>query len=204
MNAYPATSDFTAQEQTNEFIYSLSNNSLCGLEQIEKTDLHCHSGRSGSLHYLLKDKKITHILQPHRFESLNHMQQFYYDNVKKYFRCKKDGLQKRWEASLARTKDDNIKILVLSFTSSKIKFVGGIQPFIKIIDQLHAKYAHNTIFLPELSFERTCNIDLEFEFLDEILEQNWFKSIDICNDEFAQPIERFKKIFTKAKEYSLR
>lgn len=32
----------------------------------------------------------------------------------------------------------------------------------------------------------------------------WFKSIDICTDEFVQPIKNFKKIYRRAKDSGLR
>jgi len=185
------------------FIYSLQNRLLELLKKVGKSDLHCHSGRGGNINYLLTGKNNRKDFPLGYFSSLEHMQIFYHTNIKKYFSCK-EGLCKRWEASFVRAKEENVKVLVLSFTPSKIFFLGGMQSFMKTVNRLHATYAPNIIFFPELTFERTCDVNLEFERLDEILEPNWFKSIDICSNESAKPIKAFKKIFRKAKENTLR
>ena len=188
---------------SDEFITALNSFSIEGLRAIEKSDLHCHSGRSGDLKYLFKDSKFNMPKHPpQRFVSLGDMQEFYSSNIKKYFNCK-IGIQKRWEASFVRAKEENIKVLALSFTSEKINFVGGMEAFVKIVDGLHRQFAHDVLFLPELTFERTCDVSLELTRLDEILEANWFRSIDICNDEQANSVDYFVPIYRKAKKASL-
>jgi adenosine deaminase len=74
----------------------------------------------------------------------------------------------------------------------------------KIIQKLHKKFAPETLLLPELTFARNdCDVNNEYFSLDEIFSHNFFKSVDICGDEFAQPIKKFKKIFNLAKSYGL-
>jgi adenosine deaminase len=57
--------------------------------------------------------------------------------------------------------------------------------------------------LPELTFDRACDTEYEYSLLDEIFSHGFFKSVDICGDELAQPIRRFQKIFRLAKSYGL-
>lgn len=187
----------------NKFEIYLQESSLGGLSSILKSDIHSHASRGGKLDYIASWAKVAISLPPNKFDSLAHMQRWYSDNVKIY--C--PGLQghlKRWEAAFAQASNDNITVLALSFTISDIDFVGGIESFIKILKGYNQQFAPNTKFLPELTFDRACDIEAEFSRLDEILSYVFFKSVDICCDEFAQPIRNFKKIFRKAKEYYLR
>jgi adenosine deaminase len=181
----------------------LQENNLEGLSSIPKSDIHSHAGRGGKVDYISSWAKVSIAEPPNKFESLTHMQQWYNENVKPH--C--PGLQghlKRWEAAFAQAFKDNIRVLALSFSTSEINFVGGIESFIKIINEYNQQFAPNTRFLPELTFDRGCNIDQEFSTLDEILSYDFFKSVDICCNEFAQPIKNFSKIYRKAKEHSLR
>jgi adenosine deaminase len=187
----------------NKFEIYLQENSLKGLSSIPKSDIHSHAGRGGKIDYISSWAKAEIPLPPNKFDSLSHMQRWFCDNIKTH--C--PGLQgflKRWEAAFAQASYDKITVLALSFTTSDIDFVGGIEPFIKILKEYNQQFAPNTTFLPELTFDRACDIEEEFSRLDEILSYGFFKSVDICCDEFAQPIRNFKRIFRKAKEYSLR
>lgn len=185
------------------FEIHLKERSLERLSSISKSDIHSHAGRGGKVDYISSWAKAEITQPPRKFESLNHMQSWYSDNIKIY--C--PGLQghlKRWEAAFAQASKDNITVLALSFAASEIDFVGGMESFIKILKEYNQQFAPNTTFLPELTFDRACDTEDEFSRLDEILSYDFFKSVDICCDEFAQPIRNFKKIFRKAKEYSLR
>lgn len=187
----------------NKFEFYLQEGSLEGLSTIPKSDIHSHAGRGGKIDYVSSWAKAVISLPPNKFDSLEHMARWYSDNVKTH--CPGlEGHLKRWEAAFAQAFYDNITVLALSFTISDIDFVGGIEPFIKILKEYNQHFAPNTKFLPELTFDRACNTEEEFSRLDEILSYDFFKSVDICCNEFAQPIRNFKKIFRKAKEYSLR
>lgn len=187
----------------NKFEIYLKESSLEGLSSIPKSDIHSHAGRGGKADYISSWAKAAIPLPPNRFESLAHMQSWYSHNIKTHCPGLKGHL-KRWEAAFAQASNDNIDVLALSFSASEIDFVGGMESFIKILKEYNQQFAPNTSFLPELTFDRACNVEEEFSRLDEILSYGFFKSVDICCDEFAQPIRNFKKIFRRAKEYSLR
>ena len=84
-----------------------------------------------------------------------------------------------------------------------VEFVGGMKNFIEILEKFHQKYCPDTRFEPELTYGRNCNIDLEVEYIDELLASNYFHSIDICNGEFQQPISKFVPLYRKAEKYNL-
>ncbi len=187
----------------NKFEVYLEEGSLGGLGSIAKSDIHSHAGRGGKADYISSWAKKKISLPPSKFDSLAHMERWFSDNIKVL--CPGlEGHLKRWEAAFAQASTDNITVLALSFTISEIDFVGGIEAFIGILNEYNGQFAPNTVFLPELTFDRACNTEEEFSRLDEILNYGFFKSVDICCNEFAQPIRNFKKIFRKAKEYSVR
>lgn len=185
------------------FCEALENNSLKDLAKFPKSDLHNHAGRGGNVKYISEWAGKSIAQPPRKFESIDHMQQWYCENI----RCIVSGIEgqmKRWEAAFRQAFDDNISVLVLSFGASEFEFVGGMEPFMKILGTYNKEIAPNTVFLPELTYDRACDVNKEVSELDAILDYGFFKSIDICCNEFAQPIKNFKPLYRKAKEYGLR
>lgn len=186
-----------------QFMEALHKNSVLDLQKIAKSDLHSHAGRGGNIRYIeaWANVKIERRIKP--FDSLSKMQEWFVSNVK----CHCVGIQgylKRIEASFVQANKDNIKVLAMSFGIGEIDSLGDMESFTKTINQLHKKYAPNTDFFPELALGRESDIDTVIYRLEEILSYDWFKSVDICNNEFAQPIRNFKPIYKRAKSYGLR
>lgn len=128
---------------------------------------------------------------------MNDMQQWFVESVKRH--CPGiQGYLKRIEASFAQAADDHIERLALSFGVDEVDTLGGMEPFMRIMNEYHRRFAPATQFLPELALDRACNVDEVYNRLDEILAYRWFRSIDICCDEFAQPITSFKSIYQAA------
>lgn len=185
-----------------DFIDSLVNGSLKGLQAITKSDLHNHAGRGGNIKYISEWAHVS--IQPPTdpFQSLQDMQSWFDEHVK--IHC--SGLQgylKRIEAAFVQAEEDHIKILALSFGLDEIDNLGGMDSFSRIMDDFHRRYAPRTRFLPELALDRACHVEAVLGRLDAVLACQWFRSIDICGDEFAQPIARFKSIYRAAKAAGL-
>lgn len=185
------------------FMEALYKNSITELYKIPKSDLHNHAGRGGNLEYIeaWANVKIEPPTKP--FETLYKMQQWFENNVK----CHCAGIQgylKRIEASFAQARKDNIKVLSLSFGIGEIDSLGNMESFSNTVNELHQHYAPDSEFFPELALGRECDIGYALNRIDEILSYGWFKSIDICNNEFAQSIKNFKPIYKRAKASGLR
>jgi len=186
-----------------QFMEYLRNGSLDGLQIIPKSDLHNHAGRGGSLCYISAWANVYINPPQHPFASLADMQAWFVQNVK--IHCPGTaGYLKRIEASFAQAEMDHIRLLTLSFGPDEVVSLGGIEPFIKTMDILHATYAPNTTFLPELALDRACDVEQTFGLVEDILSYKWFASIDICCNELAQPIRHFQKIYWLAKNNGLR
>lgn len=178
----------------NKFASFLQNNCLQDLSSISKSDLHNHFGKGGNIEYLSSKFNIEINSPPSIFKSLSHMDEWFKDNIK--YKC---PYLDRLEAAFIQAEADNISVLAASFG-----FDEDMESFIHTMKNFNQQLAPNTILLPELAFDRGCDVDKEFSRLDEILSYNWFKSVDIIGGEFDQPIRNFKKIYRKAKEYGLR
>nr|WP_167521172.1 adenosine deaminase [Paenibacillus timonensis] len=185
------------------FTEALHLNALDELKRIPKSDLHSHAGRGGNISYIetWSGAKIEPPGRP--FDSLLDMQAWFESNIKIHCR----GLQgylKRIEASFAQAQADRIEVLALSFGLDEISTLGGMKTFMGIIEELHRCLAPGTSFFPELSLGRESRIEDILKEIDEVLAYRWFASIDICNDEFAQPIRHFKPVYRIAKVAGLK
>lgn len=184
------------------FIEALQQQSLPYLQQLAKSDLHNHAGRGGNLQYIGAWANVTIMPPAQPFDSLSHMQQWFTTNVKSH--CPGiEGYLKRIEASFAQAQLDHIAVLAMSFGLDEADSLGGMEPFMETIGGMHRRFAPDTAFYPELALGRESKIEAVLERLDEVLSYKWFKSIDICNDEFAQPIKHFKPIYRQAKAAGL-
>lgn len=184
------------------FTELLRLNDIKGLQQIPKSDIHSHAGRGGNIAFLAERTGSEMPVSPERYASLEHMQSWFMDNIKPM--CEgTEGQILRWEACFAEAKRNNIVRMALSFSRLDVMLVGGMSAFIEILEEYHRNYCPDTKFEPELTYGRGCNIDEEVEFIDEILSYNYFKSIDICNGEFQQPIENFVSLYRIAEQHKL-
>ncbi|MNP26191.1 Aminodeoxyfutalosine deaminase [compost metagenome] len=82
--------------------------------------------------------------------------------------------------------------------------MGGIDNFINTLNYYHDVYAPEATFYPELSLGRECDVNKTYVRIDEILSKKWFKSIDVCGNELAQPIKKFQKIYRRAQAHGIR
>lgn len=190
-------------EMPETFKQALQDGILEDVMLYPKSDLHNHAGRGGNIKYLSECLGKTIALPPKKFKSLGDMQLWYSNNI----RCLTSGVEgqfKRWEASFQQAGADNIKVLALSFSSSEIALAGGMEEFINIQTRFKEAHASSMVLLPELTYDRACDVSCALNEIDYILNYGYFKSIDICCNEFAQPIKKFKPLYRKAKEYGVR
>ena len=182
---------------------ALLEQSIKKLMLVPKSDIHTHGGKSGRIKYYSEWVNADIRASEYPFENLDEMQNWFNANIKVHDNGKA-GYLKRVEASFAQAREDNIVVLALSFSLEVIDFLGGIDSFINTLNFYRETYAPNTNYYPELSLGRESNANEIYDRIDEILCKNWFKSIDICGDELAQPIKNFQNIYKKAQSYGIK
>lgn len=186
-----------------KFRNALLHFSLEEMKDVLKSDIHNHASRGGKVDYISQWAGVK-IDSPERaFHDILEMQIWFRRNIKR--NCPGiQGYLKCLEAAFVQAKEDNIHLLAMSFGIHGIDTLGGIDTFVNIIDKLHQLHAPETLFYPELALRRESDTDLILHRFDEILDKNWFTSIDICGQERAQPITSFKQIYRKAKQRGLK
>lgn len=186
--------------EKNEFITALHNNDLSALSAIPKTDLHSHAGRGGHISYIEKWANATIEPPAKPFDSLAEMDRWFRATVKPH--CPGvEGYIKRIEAAFAQAAADNIKHLALSFGIDEVANLGSVQNFIRTIDTLHNRFAPNTLFHPDLSMGYSLS---ELDKIDEILDANWFKGIDICNYNNRYTLAQLQQLCRRLKDKGLK
>lgn len=185
------------------FETALRENSISELMLVPKSDIHTHGGKGGRIKYFAEWANTSIKASEQPFEDLNDMQNWFDSNIKVHDNGI-GGYLKRVETAFAQAKEDNIVVLALSFSISVIDNLGGIDKFISTLNYYNKTFAPEAKYYPELSLSREDDVNGVFDRLNEILSRNWFKSIDICGNELAQPIKNFQKIYRKAQSYGVK
>ncbi|GAA0384996.1 hypothetical protein [Paenibacillus motobuensis] len=182
------------------FIAALQENNLAEMRKVPKADLHNHSTRGGNKRYIEKWCG-TKIPDCPKFRDLHEMNQWNTINIKPLLPGR-PGYEKRIEAAFEQAKMDGVHLLHMSVTiGEEALFDNSAEKLVYAIQDIHQRVAPEVIFVPEIAFLTYTPIHETSEKLDQFLELNYFKSIDIFGDEFAVPA--FKKVFRKAKNKGL-
>ena len=172
----------------NLFWEGLIENDASKLLMVPKSDLHNHSGKGCTRTWLEERLKMKFQNPPERFDGVAGMQEWFTDTIKPY--CKgSEGLIIRWEGAFAEAKRNNIKRLSMNFDASVIDLVGGMDDFVKIINECHNRYCPDTVFEPEITYPSFCDCTKEADKIDDYISGGFFKSIDVCGGENVQQCE---------------
>lgn len=172
------------------------------LKKIPKSDLHNHASYGGNIMYLSEyfGVNINSLKEP--FHDLCEMRTWFDNNINIHCSGMK-GYLKRIQAAFVQAAEDNIILLSMSFSKAEIDSMSGMKSFISIINGIHKRLAPSIVFMPELALQREVCSSEVLNWIDEVLEYDWFRSIDICGDENAQPIKNFIDIYRIAEKHHL-
>ena len=177
------------------FYKGLSEGDTSLIEKVSKSDLHAHSTRSGKLSYF-EERYNTKIEKKSTFGSIEEMNKWYDENIKKFFRSESESFNERLKSAFIAAEEDNIKRLSLSFGVGNIQiFEGNIDKYIGRIEELR-KENYTGKFIPELCLRRDWKND---DYYKEIIDRGYFKSIDLVGDE-SLGVDGFVDIYKYAKK----
>ena len=186
----------------NLFCEGLIENDVSKLLMVPKSDLHNHSGKGCTRAWLEERLKMKFPNPPKRFDGVTGMHDWFTDTIKPY--CGgAEGLTLRWEGAFAEAKRNNIKRLSMNFDVSVIDQVGGMDAFVRIINEYHDRYCPDMVFEPELTYPSFCDVAQEAAGIDDYISDGFFKSIDVCGGENVQPFDAFLPMYRKAEKYQL-
>lgn len=187
-----------------KFIRSLKVNNIEALRRIPKADLHNHFYLGGNKEYIFKKtgKKIPSL--NYKLNSMDEMHSWVNKNIGNVFEGKK-GRILALEASFAQAIHDGITILEIGedIWANGYFYDNNVEELLNVFNSIHNMIAANIDLRLQIGLSRHCKIkDLE-EWIEPFWDYDCFYSIDLYGDEMAQPIERFKGIYRKAKEKGL-
>ena len=169
---------------------------------VPKSDLHNHSTKGCRRTWLAERLKRDLPDPPVPLNGLAGMQEWFRSSLKPF--CDgQEGVLLRWEGAFAEAKRNHIARLSMNFGAAEIDLAGGIEVFRELIEGFHRAYCPDTVFEPELTYPSNCDIALEAEKIDGVLQSGWFRSIDVCGFENYQPVEAFLPLYRKAEQYRL-
>ncbi|MCX6282426.1 MAG: adenosine deaminase [Bacteroidetes bacterium] len=183
---------------------ALQERDLNAIRSIPKSDLHNHcmlGGKASVLNRFYGEK-----LQPFRadkmgIEPLNR----WIGDVYAPFMKKEGAFEKAVEAAFIQAKQDGVKVLEMSmdgffgslFNISPERAVGSLKHY-------HSLIAPEIDFRPELGFPKTLSLRIILKHLEPFLGFNYFRSIDLYDDENAQPLENFRELYRFARNAGLK
>lgn len=188
-----------------KFKEALIKRDLDALRKIPKADLHNHFVLGGNRAFLKEKtgKLITPITAP--LESMDAMHAWVGANMGQTFHTS-DMRKLLIEATFVQASNDGVKILEVGEDVWGLAeyFDDDMDQLIGAFHQARDKFAPDTALRLQIGLSRHCSIP----YLERVLEPFWgrpeFYSIDLYGDEFAQPVDRFKNIYRKAKANGLK
>jgi len=183
---------------------ALQEGSLKAVRSVPKSDLHNHCMLGGKASVINRfngeDLKPFHA-DTMGIEPLN---RWIYE-VYKPFMEKPGAFEKAVEAAFLQAKQDGVRILEMSMDG----FFGSLfnvtpERAVSSLKHFHALIAPDIIFRPELGFPKTLPLRTILKHLEPFLETDYFKSIDIYDNESAQPIANFRELYRFARKAGLK
>jgi len=186
------------------FKTALEDGNLKAIRSIPKSDLHNHAMLGGKASVI--QKFYGQKLQPFRadhmgIEPLNR----WIGEVYAPFMRKEGAFEKAVEAAFVQAKHDGVKVLEMSMDG----FFGSLfnvspKRAVESLRHYHALIAPGIEFRPELGFPKTLPLRTILKHLEPFLAFDYFKSIDLYDDEMAQPLENFRELFRFARKAGLK
>jgi adenosine deaminase len=115
------------------------------------------------------------------------------------------SMEKAIEAAFIQARFDGVTRLEMSVDvlfSSVFNVPAG--RIVGALKHAHETFAPDIDFIPELGFPRSKSLRTLLSGFDQFLDFNYFRSIDLYDDEFAQPVENFRELYRFARKLGLK
>jgi adenosine deaminase len=187
------------------FPETLESGDIKKIRAIPKTDLHNHCLMGGRITVIEKfsGKKLERF-KP-RQGSIHELDQWIENVYRPVLAHNPNAFRQAVEAAFLQARSDGIRILEMSIdVAYGVMFRLKPAHIVETLQNAHRTIAPDIDFRPELGFIRGQSIRKLFADLDPYFDFNFFRSIDLYDDELAQPIRNFKEIFRFAKKSGLK
>ena len=186
------------------FSDALLNGNLWSLRSVPKSDLHNHCLLGGKRTILEAHagRKIT----PFKAEEagISSLNRWIVKEFRPLFNLP-GTFEKGVEAAFVQARTDGVILLEMSIDALVGKLVNlPGDRIIGILKETHQRMAPGIAFRPELGFSRRQPLSLLLSNAASFLESGYFKSIDLYDDESAQPISNFKALYRQARNMKIK
>ena len=108
-------------------------------------------------------------------------------------------------AAFMQAESDGVTVLEMSIDLYLGKMLNiPASEIIATVDKLHREIAPEIIFRPELGFNRSISVRSLMAVFEPFLAFDYFKAIDLYDNESAQPVLNFRELFRFAKQNGFR
>jgi len=187
-----------------DFQSALMNDDLESVRRCPKSDLHNHFIFGGERDFLFQRTGRNIAPLNRRLKSIAEMHAWVNESVGGLFDTR-EGRLLAFEATFMQAKHDGVTRLEIGEDVWAITLNNGsAEELTHRLKELHRNTAPEVEWIPQLGLSRHCSLkDLE-PWLAPFLELNFYRTLDLSGDEFAQPINVFKSLYRKAKAAGLR
>ena len=186
------------------FKTALQNRDLKAIRSLPKSDLHNHcmlGGKASVINRFYEQK-----LKPFRADKMGiePLNRWIYE-VYKPFMERPGAFEKAVEAAFIQAKQDGIRVLEMSMDG----FFGSlfnvsVPRMVDTLKHYHSLIAPEIDFRPELGFPKTLPLRTILKYLEPFLAYDYFRSIDLYDDENAQPLGNFRELYRFARKAGLK
>ena len=189
---------------TPDFGNALENNSLAAVRAFPKADLHNHCLLGGNRLVIEKHfgKKLEKFISAGSgIADLN----LWIGRVYRPFFDLPDAFEKAVEAAFVQARRDGVTRLEMSIDVMFGKMF-HVTPdrIVSVLRRYHHSVAPSIDFRPELGFSRSQPVDKLMAGFESFLGYGYFRSVDLYDDEFAQPAANFKMLYRFAREQGMK
>jgi len=187
-----------------DFLSAISQGNLTALRLTPKSDLHNHCLLGGKRAYI--EHYYGKKLAPFYATAVGiHDMNRWIRDVYKPFLSLPGAFERAVEAAFIQAKQDGITVLEMSIDVMFGKmFNVSDERVVKTLDRCHKTLAPELDFRPEMGFPRTVSPEILRSRFETLMDFHYFRSVDLYDDEFAQPIHCFKEIYQVARKMGIK
>jgi adenosine deaminase len=186
------------------FTEALTGRDISLLRKVPKSDLHNHGLLGGRISAI--EKFFGRPIEPFRYQGtgFGEVNQWLIKNYIDVIR-KPGAFEAAVEAAFMQAKADGVVTLEMSIDGG-FGHLRGIPParVVEVLRSTHLRVAPEIDYRPELGFTRPASLREMLMYFDAYLGFDFFRSIDLYDDEMSQDIKNFRGLYHVARQMGLK
>ncbi len=178
-----------------DFRKALASGNLKEIRKIPKSDLHNHGMMGANRNRLSKELNVKLSNFTVKRGTIHEVNGWIKQNYRFLFDLP-GAFQKTVEAAFIQAKEDGVRVLEMSIDLMLgSMFQKKPEDIISVFKHSHKSIAPEINFRPELGIARILPLRTILSLAEPYLTSGFFKSVDLYDDEFAQPVENYVELY---------